>query len=71
MNKKYHKVKQILKDSAQTIINSYEVLPTRNSPRTLLTGYVNDGEEETKKDEYPLLTLDKINNEVSPGSQEE
>ena len=67
MNNMYRYISRQLKENCPTtVINSYENLPTRNSPKTLITSYNMDDQEEYDDDEYPFFSLDRINQALSP-----
>jgi len=69
MNRNYYIVSKILKDnvSAAAGINSYESLPTRNSPRTLITSRKDDKKTEQDCDAMDLNKMHKAltNEEIS------
>ena len=53
-------VVKILENVAASI-NSYESLPTRNSPRTLISSYMDTDEEKYESgEEYPFETLNTL-----------
>lgn len=48
-------------------INAYETLPTRVSPRTLITAYQETNEDKYESgEEYPFETLNTLKKKLSP-----
>jgi hypothetical protein len=67
MNKKYLLLCKALKETVNSTaaINSYESLPTRNSPKTLVTSVTEMPDEKLEKDEYPFMTLRRLRNTLA------
>ena len=61
MTKKYLLLSDLIHDNCSCAINSYESLPTRNTPRNLITAYKDqkDKKYEINK-EYPFQSLKNL-----------